>query len=78
MCREYYFWLTYHFNRDYWIKKVISGIINDIPTTLEPTGLAELKQIQLFTKWRKFVPDKFKDNICPKPPNELFQKIYSI
>ncbi len=34
---------------------------------LHPTGLNRIKQIDLYEKVRKFVPDEFKDVLCPKP-----------
>ena len=43
-------------------------------------GMKEIKQVELYTKWRKFVPAEFVDEICPKPPDEIlenFQKARS-
>jgi hypothetical protein len=45
------------------------------PEALEPPGLKEIKQVELYQKWRKFVPDEFQDEICPKPSDEVLNKI---
>ena len=39
------------------------------PSLLVPPGIAYEKQIDLYKKVRKYVPDEFKDVLCPKPPN---------
>jgi len=38
-------------------------------------GLAEIKQVELFTKWKPFVPEEFKDIICPEPPKAVLDKV---
>jgi hypothetical protein len=40
-----------------------------------PSGLRETKQVELFTKWRKFVLAEFQDEICPKPPDEVIASV---
>lgn len=42
---------------------------------LEPPGLKEIKIVELATKWRKFVPPEYQDEICPIPPQELLNRI---
>ena len=44
-------------------------------TPLNPPGLPEMKQVDLYFKFRPFVPDEYKDNICPKPPDDVIQRI---
>eukprot|EP00536_Pseudo-nitzschia_multiseries_P016373 jgi/Psemu1/45970/gm1.45970_g len=39
-----------------------------------PTGIKEIKQIELYTKWRKLVPVEFVDIICPYPGDEVLRK----
>lgn len=39
------------------------------------TGLAEIKQVELFTKWRPFNPEEFKNEICPEPPKAVLDKV---
>ena len=38
-------------------------------------GIAPIKQCELYLKWRPFVPDQFKDEICPRPPKEVINKV---
>jgi len=38
-------------------------------------GIRDIKQVELWKNWRQFVPDPHKDLICPKPPEEVIQKI---
>ena len=38
-------------------------------------GISEQKQLDLFEKWRKFVPDEFQDIICPEPKNDLTERV---
>lgn len=38
-------------------------------------GMKEIKQVELYTKWRRFVPLEFADEICPKPPDEILEKV---
>jgi hypothetical protein len=40
-------------------------------------GLAEIKQCELYLKWRPFAPGEFKDQICSKPSKEVLEKIKS-
>jgi hypothetical protein len=28
-------------------------------------GIKEIKQVELFTKWREYVPEDYKDGMCP-------------
>eukprot|EP00536_Pseudo-nitzschia_multiseries_P000307 jgi/Psemu1/661/gm1.661_g len=39
-----------------------------------PTGIKEMKQIELYTEWRKLVPAEFVGIICPYPGYEVIQK----
>ena len=38
-------------------------------------GLSEIKQVELYTKWRKLIPDEFKDEMCPKPEYNVISKV---
>jgi hypothetical protein len=38
-------------------------------------GLKEIKQVELYSKFRKFVPHQFRDEICPRPPEEILENI---
>jgi hypothetical protein len=37
----------------------------------ECPGLREIKQVEIYTKWRKFVPLRYRDAIYPKPSQEI-------
>eukprot|EP00536_Pseudo-nitzschia_multiseries_P011665 jgi/Psemu1/29641/gm1.29641_g len=42
--------------------------------TLPPTRIKEIKQIELYEKWRKLVPAEFADIICSYPGAEVMRK----
>jgi hypothetical protein len=37
-------------------------------------GIPEFKQVQLYRNYRKFIPAEFKDEICPKPSDEVLKR----
>ena len=37
---------------------------------LKAPGVKDIKQVELYNKWRRFVPDPFKDVMCPWPDDE--------
>jgi hypothetical protein len=43
--------------------------------TLTRPGLADIKQVDLYRKFREYVPEYAKDITCPKPPDEMIRKI---
>ena len=42
---------------------------------LQPPGLKEIKMVELYKKWRSFMPEEFQDIICPKPPDDVLSRI---
>ena len=40
-----------------------------------PTELRNIKKVELATKWRKFVPREYQDDICPIPTNEVIESV---
>jgi flavodoxin len=42
---------------------------------LKEPGLREIKQVELYSKWRKFIPHQFHAEICPKPDDLVLQRI---
>ena len=40
---------------------------NDQPLQLNPPGIQLIKQVELYKKWRPFVPPLYQDIICPNP-----------
>ena len=43
--------------------------------TLDAPGLAMIKQVDLFKKWRPFIPVQFQDEICPEPSPEVMTQV---
>ena len=41
----------------------------------DPPGLNELKQVELYTKWRKIVPKEHWESTCPKPRQEILDRV---
>jgi hypothetical protein len=39
-------------------------------------GIKEIKQVELYSKWRKFLPEEFRDVTCPKPDEDLNQSVF--
>jgi hypothetical protein len=42
---------------------------------LKEPGLKEINQVELWTKWRKFIPLHFQSEICPEPEAAVLQRI---
>ena len=42
---------------------------------LDPIGLKPIKQVHLYTKWRKFIPQQYRDETCPLPSNETIRTV---
>ena len=42
---------------------------------LVPPGLREIKMYELWKKWGPFVPEQFRDEICPKPSNAAIARV---
>ena len=38
-------------------------------------GLKAIKQVELYTKWRKMVPEEFRDTICPKTSDLVIKEV---
>jgi hypothetical protein len=50
--------------------------INDIEVLEEKDrGIKKIKQVELFTKWRKHVPDEFKSPLYDNPGEEILQSV---
>ena len=41
---------------------------------LPPPGRAPIKQVELYSKFRKFVPEIYQDDCCPKPSDAILNK----
>ena len=38
-------------------------------------GIADIKQVELYQKWRNLVPDQYQDSICPRPSDNILLKV---
>ena len=45
------------------------------PDLEKSPGIADIKKVELYTKWRKLIPSQFQDEICPKPEDNVLLKI---
>jgi hypothetical protein len=43
--------------------------------SLPAPGLREIKQVELYTKYRPLVPEMYRDELCPKPSDEILKRI---
>ena len=50
-------------------------ILNSRLTPIPAPGLKEIKQVELYSKFRKFVPLEFQDEICPRPSQQVLENI---
>ncbi len=48
---------------------------NYILTAVKVPGMKDIKQVELWSKFRKFVPQEFQDEICPKPFDEVLDNV---
>ena len=45
------------------------------PTQEKAPEISDIKQVELYTKWRKLLPDQFQEDTCPKPTAEILNKV---
>ena len=64
---------TIHKNKDF--QKWKLSIADLSPSLEKAPEIADIKQVELFTKWRKLIPDSFQDEMCPKPSVEILHKV---
>ena len=74
------FWLSSEWKGKVKVRKSVTGSFSEIrvakeagtefqftPVVLQKPGLKAIKQKELYTKVRQFVPDEYKDELCPIP-----------
>ena len=64
---------TIHKNKD--LQKWKLAIADLSPSLEKAPEIADIKQVELFTKWRKLIPDSFQDEMCPKLSKEILHKV---
>jgi hypothetical protein len=45
--------------------------------TLKAPGMREIKQVELYKKWRQYVDPQYWDETCPEPPAAVMQHVRS-
>ena len=50
-------------------------LTTNYPPLEEAPGIKEIKQVELYTKWRKLIPEQFQNIICPKPANDIINRV---
>ena len=45
------------------------------PNLEKAPGIAGIKKVELYTKWRKLIPNHYQDSMCPKPDDSVLLKI---
>ena len=39
------------------------------------SGIAFIKQVELYKKWRGYIPIEYQDEIYPKPPDDILKNV---
>ena len=55
-------------------KAAIGRMLQELEV-LEKPGIRAIKQVELYTKWRKIVPLEYRDITCPRPNEEIMKKV---
>ena len=58
-------------DRNVWTQNLKSKF----PKICDNKGLPEIKQVELYTKWRHLLPDEYKDIMCPKPDDNILLRV---
>ena len=45
------------------------------PVSLQRPGIKPIKQVELYKNWRPFIPREYRDEICPKPSDEVINEV---
>ena len=66
--------LETEFEEDSMLWATLHYLVASEPQEINPQGLYEIKQAELYMKWRPYVLNPFKDIICLRPQEEVLQK----
>ena len=69
------YFLTSFNMRDTRIYEIAKLLLSDVTNAMMPPEMSDAKEVQLCTNRRAFVPPKFKDEMCPKPPDHFVERI---
>ena len=53
----------------------LQRLLTETPKRENKPGIPEINKVELFTKWRKFVPEEFRNNICPEPAKGVLKRV---
>lgn len=45
------------------------------PEILTPTGMKEIKMLELFTNGHPFIPREYQDQVCPESSKDVIDKV---
>ena len=48
------------------------------PSLIKKPGLSNQKQVHLYSKWRLLIPIEYQDISCPKPSDDVIQRMTKI
>jgi hypothetical protein len=48
---------------------------NNNKQLLKPPGMKPIKQVELWKKWGPFIPEDERNELCPKPPNDVIKAV---
>jgi hypothetical protein len=57
------------------VKDRTAAIDTFVVSALNPPGLRPIKKVELYIKFRPFVPRQFWDETCPKPSDEVLMQV---
>jgi hypothetical protein len=52
-----------------------SELLTQQPATLFAPDLREIKQVELYMKYRPLIPQMYRDELCPKPSDQVIENI---
>jgi hypothetical protein len=69
--------ITLNFRNDKFVRKEdrLMELKNYVLKPVTAPGMKPTKQVELYTKWHKFVPAEFQDEICPRPTQEVLANV---
>jgi len=54
-----------------WIERLKSTF----PQLADAPGIKPIKLVEMYTKWREFIPPMYQDDLCPKPSDEIIESV---
>lgn len=51
------------------------AILSGTPKQMKAPGLREIKQVELYTKYRPLIPEKYRDGLCPQPSDKVMKSV---